>query len=200
MLRLAFLMVPLLAVALEARANAEPPAVVEKSGHDYSLTGSLILLDVQADTAHYNLLELTGEWRYADRVGLAAIAGIGRATVEDEGAGYELGVFDLGAQAYYCLVGDFDHGLQLGVEALFVAFSGADRYNGSVTARLGGLSLGPFLGYKLALRSGFTFVVQAGGAIFASSVHASHDESDTQYDDQAATVYPIVNLNLGWSF
>jgi len=187
-------------LALQSRASAEPQVTAKPEGHHFSVTGSLILLDVQYETAHYNLVELTGEWRYSDRVGLAAIAGVGRATVEDEGAGYDLGLFDVGAQAYYCLLGDFDHGLQLGLEALFLALNGADRYNGSVTARLGGLSVGPFLGYKLALRSGFTFVAQAGAAGFVSTVHAAHDESNTEYDEQNALVYPLVNLNLGWSF
>ncbi len=200
MLARAFVFATVLLLARQAIAVAQPAAVSKASGHDYSVTGSLILLDVQYETAHYNLVELTGEWRYTDKIGLAAIVGLGRATVEDEGAGYDLGLFDLGGQAYYCLLGDFDHSLQLGMEAFFLGLNGADRYNGSISARLQGLSVGPFLGYKLALRSGFTVVVQAGAAVFASTVHADYDESDTEYDERGALLYPLANLNLGWSF
>jgi hypothetical protein len=181
-------------------AAAEPPEVAKSAGHDFSLTGSVLLLNAEYDTARYNLIELTGEWRFGNKVGLAAIVGGGRMLVEDEGYGYELGVFDLGGQAYYCLIGDFDHGLQLGVESVFVALRGADRYNGSVTASLGGISFAPFVGYKLALRSGFTVIVQAGGGLFVSTTHASHDESDTEVEQQAAALVPLANLNLGWSF
>ena len=188
------------AAAAEPAATAEPTSVAKSSGHEFSLTGSILLLNVEADSARYNLLELTGEWRYGDKVGLAAIIGGGRMLVEDEGTGYQLGVFDLGGQAYYCLLGDFDHGFQLGVESVFVALRGEDRYNGSVTATLGGISLAPFLGYKLALRSGFTVIVQAGGGLFVSTTHASHAASETEVDEQAAVLVPLVNMNMGWSF
>lgn len=120
--------------------------------------------------------------------------------IEDEGTGYEFGIFDVGGQVYYCLLGDFDHGLQLGLESVFVALHGGDRYNGSVTASLGGLSFAPFMGYKFSMRSGFTLIVQAGGGVFVSTARARHEPSDTQVSEQAAAFVPLVNLNLGWSF
>lgn len=137
--------------------------------HKVSLTVSPIHLTIP-------VLELTGEARVHDRVGVAAVAGAGATT--------GVTVWELGAQGRYYPVGDFDHGMQLGAEVLGVG--GGDDGDTAV-----GAALGPFLGYKIAARFGLTFEGQLG--VQYATVRANGGDSD-------AGVAPLLNLNLGWSF
>lgn len=47
----------LLVPSLATTASAGPqPSVSKAAGHEFSLTGSILLIDVEADSARYNLL------------------------------------------------------------------------------------------------------------------------------------------------
>ena len=67
---------------------------------------------------------------------VAAILGFGKAS-DDLGI-IDATVFELGGQFTYYLVGDFDHGMQLGAEVLFVYLSDDNAVQGGVFG--GGLS------------------------------------------------------------
>jgi hypothetical protein len=57
-----------------------------------------------------------------------------------------------------------------------------------------GLQIGPYVGYKILTRIGFTFSAQLGVGYMAIKA-ANATAMATQ-----KTVVPIVNLDLGWSF
>jgi hypothetical protein len=108
------------------------------------------------------MLELTGEGKLDDRFGLAAIAGFGTLATGNARAS----VYELGVSARFYPIGDFRHGLQLGIETLY---AGADS-SGKGSASDGGsraatgVSVGTFLGYKYAAAVGFTFEAQGGSS------------------------------------
>jgi hypothetical protein len=132
------------------------------------------------------VVELTAEIAATDQLGLAVILG--------GGAYRGFGVIEAGAQARYYAVGDFDHGMQLGVEVLGVhVFS--DNALGTGIAGFGtGVAAGPFIGYKFAADFGLTLDVQLGAAwAFIRADAGGATANDTDF-------LPILNLNAGWSF
>lgn len=133
------------------------------------------------------LLELTGEYRVQPKISAALILGVGR--VSDTNGTAHGGAFEVGAQGSYYLMQSF-RGLHVGVEVLYVHISDVTT-DSSLTGA--GVALGPFVGWKYIHRSGFTFVGQAGldvGVVEASN--ASTSQKDRK-------VFPLLNLNVGWS-
>lgn len=138
----------------------------------------------------FPVVELTVELRAHDKVGVAAIIGAGQVTPED--GGEPVGVFELGAQGRYYVLGARRHRVNLGLEVLYIR---ADAAQGGVTATGDGFSIGPFAGYKYTADIGFTFDAQLGVARTGYGARASTGE--TQSD---AKTSPLLNLNVGWSF
>lgn len=102
-----------------------------------------------------------------------------------------------GAQALAYPVGNFDHGLQVGVEASFIRTSGTRRASANFVSLAGGavpdesvartaFLPGIVIGYKLATEVGFTFNPQLG--------------VDLVVGDGSGIVLPRLALNVGWSF
>jgi hypothetical protein len=160
--------------------TASSALAAEPYDHKVSLTLSPIHLLLP-------MLEVTGEGRLADKVGVAGIVGFG--SVGD------LALFEAGAQGRYYVLGTFDHGMEVGGELLYVGASG--EMDG-VQASGSGLSAGPFLGYKFAARFGLTVDVQAGAAYTFVTAEASGGGEAASAEDSALS--PLVNLQLGWSF
>ena len=133
------------------------------------------------------IVELTAEVRAADKAGVAAIAGVGKAS------GYP--AWELGAQGRYYLLGSFDHGMQIGGEVLYLHMS---TNQGAVQASGAGGAVGPFIGYKIAARFGLTFDVQLGAEYLFATANASNGASTATTSD--SRLVPLLNLNLGWSF
>jgi hypothetical protein len=133
------------------------------------------------------IVELTGEARVHDRVGVALMGGVGRYT--DKPTGITAGVYEAGVQVRAYVLGDFRHGMQLGAEATYLHLDVSE-----IVATAEGLLLGPFIGYKVMADGGFTFDTQFGiGHITerAQSASASASGKDN---------IPFLNLNIGWSF
>jgi hypothetical protein len=151
--------------------------------HDVALTFSPLHLVLP-------VVELQGEFNLGNAMSASAILGIGQAS--DANDIVNATVIEIGGQFTYYLVGGFDHGMQLGAEVLFVYLTDADAVPGGVFG--GGLSLGPYIGYKVAADFGLTFMAQLGVAVMAVAA-ASDDESAS---DSAIT--PLLNINVGWSF
>lgn len=127
----------------------------------------------------YPIIELNGEFRIIDRASVAVILGGGNVD------GYT--AFEFGAQGIGYPLGSFDHGLQLGGEILATRL-GDDEVNAT------GVSVGPFIGYKIAARFGLTFNAQLGAAYYIAT--ASSGNVSVNDEDFGA----LFNLNLGWSF
>ena len=142
----------------------------------------------------FPVIELTGEVRLHRQIGIAAIAGYGSLAPPNPPPGVKVSrfsVWELGGQFVGYPVGHFDHGMQLGMEALYVGVSGdMSSGNVSVSAAAQGLAVGPFVGYKYTAPIGFSVNMQGGAEYVVAQA-----ESTT-----ASTIIPLVNLNVGWAF
>ena len=137
------------------------------------------------------VVELTGEYRALDKLGVALIAGAGKYT--SDSGNISAGVFEVGGQLRYYVVGDFRHGVQLGAEVLYLHLT-----DDQVTATGEGVAMGPFAGYKIITSIGFTFEGQLGVEYVAARAEARNG-AVTASDTNAAWI-PLLNLNVGWSF
>ena len=155
-------------------ARPEPPR------HAVSLTIS---------PAHFILpmVEVTGELRLMRKLGVAGILGAGRI----KSGGETFGAYEAGAQLVYYLLGSFDGGIEAGAEALYMKVGSTSLSSTTVSGQATGSALGPFLGYKWVGASGFTFVGQLGVDFLAA--HASNGAGGKR-------VFPLLNLQVGWSF
>lgn len=147
------------------------------------------------------VFEATIEIRAHDHVGIALIGGYGKVKTSDPFRSYTFDVYEVGGQLVFYPISTFDKGLQLGAEALYVKVKTDDSYTGSVTVSGAGsgVAIGPFVGYKVGTSVGFTFVVQ-GGVQFMTAKAKAKDSNGTTATDEASDVFPLINLNLGWSF
>jgi hypothetical protein len=134
------------------------------------------------------VVELTGEARVHDKIGVALIGGAGKYT-DPNINGVSATVYEVGGQVRAYVIGDFRHGMQVGGEVLYLHLSDA-----RLAATGEGLAIGPFIGYKIMIDAGFTFDAQLGVEhISLQASNASNSASDK-------TFIPLLNLNVGWSF
>ena len=132
-------------------------------------------------------VEITSEFRASPEMAGAVILGFGRIG--------PVSIFEIGGQFLYYPFGSFDHGMQLGAE---MAYLGGGFEEGEVSAVAAGLTLGPFVGYKIAADIGFTFNIQFGyqKMFLAAKAEAGSDSATATAEDAG----PLLNLNFGWSF
>jgi len=188
-------------LALSARADAQAPAP-----EPYRMPVSPALpdrsLSVTVSPVHllFPMLEGTVEYRLGPRLGLAGVAGLGSISVESGADSTRFVAVEAGASVRYYPLGSFQGGLQVGAEALYV-YLAVDESTTSVvvSGASDGLSLGPFVGYKWTGRSGFTFDGQLGLAVAAYHAHAEDSAGGSSSAD-SSSVFPLLNLNVGWSF
>jgi len=133
------------------------------------------------------MVELTGEYKLREDMGLAGVVGAGTLS------GVLLG--EVGAQFRYYAVGSFVHGMQFGLEVLY-AFGGLSSQG--VTAVASGLSIGPFIGYKVMANIGFTFEIQLGATFNVVQAQASSGGTSQTAGNQNFGL--LLNINVGWSF
>lgn len=177
---LSVLMIP----GILAAQSAPPQAQDVDVQHQVSITISPIHLSMP-------MVELTGEYRLTDKMGVALILGAG--SIKSLGRSYT--ALEAGAQYRYYVLGSFIHGLQLGAEILYLSLSGADA---GIDAKGAGLAVGPFVGYKIATNIGFTFEVQGGAQYMAAGASATDGTNSASGKD--SDIIPLLNLNVGWSF
>ena len=202
-MRVSFLvMVGLAASAAVASAQPAPPppegyrlAVPAPARPERSLSLTISPLHLLLP-----LLEVTAEYRVGPRLGVAGVGGIGAITATTS-ADDSVRFFatEVGASVRYYVTGSFQRGVQVGAEALYLYLK-IDESSTSVdiTGAGDGLSIGPFLGYKWIGRSGFTFDAQGGLAYAATRSSASDGTTSATASDNR--LYPLLNVNVGWSF
>ncbi len=161
-----------------------PPAQVRDHAptHAASLTLSPVHLAI-------GVVELTSEFRLADKLGVAGTLGGGKHN--------DIGLLELGAQLCYYLTGDFDGGLHLGLETQYVS-AFRDATSDMTTAKGEGLAVGSMIGWKWIGESGLSFVAQAGAQYMALQAEAQNGTISASQED--SRVGALVNLNAGWSF
>lgn len=162
--------------------SSEESATADEGSFDVSLTFSPLHLLIVVP-----VLELTAEVRADRDVGVAIIGGYGSTG--------SWNVYELGGQLRYYATGSFDQGFELGAEVLFLGVRSSEGTGLSNAVSASGLAVGPFIGYKLTTRGGFTFDVQGGFQYLAPvGVDSERDRSEL------SAVIPLLNLNVGWSF
>lgn len=149
------------------------------------------------------IVEFTAEFKANDQWGVAGIGGVGSVTSQDDVIGEQtFSVWEAGGQLRYYVLGNFDHGMELGAEVMYINVSNdnievsGQSYSGTAD----GVSVGPFVGYKIATDIGFTFDGQLGiqrVGIGAEAQNNQSGESGTATRDEWG---PLLNLNVGWSF
>lgn len=168
-----------------AQAQTTPVPVPEPPLPSFALTLSPIHLFLP-------FVELTGEVKLSDKIGLAVIAGAGSVKANSTSGDIKVSIFEGGMSFRYYALGDFRHGMQIGAEAIYVYASAS---NEGISASANGATVGPFLGYKYTARGGFTFDGQLGVARMgiAGRSNAGNQKSMSEWG-------PLLNLNVGWSF
>jgi len=172
-------------------AEAAPKEDVE---HQFAVTISPIHLIMP-------MVEVMVEGRVNDKVSVAGIGGLGQVTVKSSlGTEETFTVYELGAQGRYYVLGDFDHGLQVGVDATYLGVSGTMSSDTSVSGSGAGLALGPFAGYKIAADIGFTFDFQLGWQYLAMKAESEDSDTGQTVKGEDSSTAVLLNINLGWSF
>ena len=139
------------------------------------------------------LIELEGEYNVAPHMGAGVILGGGRVTsTSSTGPSITATAYEVGAQFNYYIMHAFD-GLHVGLEGMYLTL-GDVMQDSSVTAE--GLAIGPYVGYKLQTSIGFAFIAQLG----AQYAVAQAESSSSGAMASAKKLYPLLNLNVGWSF
>jgi hypothetical protein len=177
-------------------AAAPVPVKPPEPEHSVAITFSPIHLLFPA-------LELTGEIKITPKLSAAVILAYGRRALPSPYQDVKLTFLEGGGQVLFYPVGDFEHGMQLGVEGLVVSASGGGTVGSTkVVADGKGLSVGPIIGYKYTHKVGFTLNLQAGVGYIATLATASQSAGTTVVTASGTDggIYPIVNLNFGWSF
>ena len=177
-----------------------PPAAPVEPHHAVSVTFSPIHLFLP-------IVEVAGEVALNEKMSVAGIVGFGSVPIETttitSSAGglssstkrERLSAWEVGGHFNYYVLGNFDHGMQLGVEALYLKVDAAGTtYRSAASAS--GFAVGPYVGYKLITGVGFTFEANLG----AQYVAARAQTSDGTSSASDSKWIPLLNLNVGWSF
>ncbi len=162
-------------------------------------TADMPTLSVTFSPAHLELsvFEVAAELRLSPKLSVVGIAGAGAVWAkEDLDQSARALIWELGAQGRYYAIGNFRHGMSLGVETLYV---GADANLGDAEWSANVLSIAPFVGYKYAASWGFTFDGQLGYGWLAAKNRAD-DGVETSSNQSSYAGLLVLNLNLGWSF
>jgi len=125
-------------------------------------------------------LHLTGELKLAPKLSVAAMLGAGKVT--DEGKTYS--IWEVGGQFRYYLFGSFTRGMMLGADVGYIDVNGQME---NPMAYYVGTRAGVFLGYKIAMKIGFTAEAQIGPVY----VRENADNAELQ---------TLINFKVGWSF
>lgn len=188
-------LLPCVAWAQTPRADevpTEPPAAVAEETHLVSVTWSPVHLAI-------GMFELTGEIQVAPKVAVAVIAGAGSSTQQtvtiNGPTEYDVSLYEVGAQAAYYLLGDFDTGLKVGAEG---GYLGASTSTQGVEATGSGIWYGVFLGGKKTFGFGLTGGIDLGVQQIRVSARASSGSDSATTTDSATGA--LLNLQLGWSF
>jgi hypothetical protein len=144
------------------------------------------------------LVEVTAEYRVRDHLGVSVTLGAGKRTVEATGTEISGTEIEGGLQVRYYILRPFS-GLQVGAEVLdeYVRFKEPLPMNVAAVAA-GGVTVGPFVGWKLLSGSGFSFEAQLGARYVVVDPPVTGMAGGAPPID--SRWLPLLHLNAGWSF
>ena len=181
---------PATAATLDSSAETAPPEKdtttvppsTKKDGEKRKLHS--VALTFGPFQAIFGVAQVSVEGRLARKLGLAGIVGGGSLGKPFTGDA-RVPVLAAGVSPRYYLVGDFDHGMQLGAQLMTAIV--LTSWDTAV-----GVAAGPYIGYKYTAPIGFTLEVQ-GGAQYAFA-------STSRSPVVGSGALPMANINLGWAF
>jgi hypothetical protein len=168
-----------------AAEGVPPPSESTPPAEDSSNTVTISMSPIHLI---FPVLEVETEFKAHPRIGVGLILAGGR--VSDENDTITATAYEIGAQVNYYFLKPFA-GLHAGVEAVYLSL-GDVMQDSSVTAE--GLSIGPYVGYKVQTSLGFAFIAQGGVQFLAIRA----ESSSAMASDRKVSV--LLNLNVGWSF
>ncbi len=148
------------------------------------------------------VVELTAEYKVMPKLGIALLAAFGSQTFKVDQKDYSFPLWEIGFQGRFYTLGDFNHGMQVGLEALVLKLSDKTYDDGPFLIYAPGsrVEAGAFLGYKIATDIGFTVEAQAG-AKYALILDGTMKTMNAKAADAAIDpITPLINVNIGWSF
>jgi hypothetical protein len=151
----------------------------------------------------FPILQLTGELRVTPHLGVSVIGGYGTIAVQtsniDTFQDTRVSAFELGGRVIGYPLKQFKS-LQLGAQLMYLKVDTGGAISGTNISGSGaGVAFGPFAGYKVITRVGFTFVAQFGIQYLSAQAeaHNTTGASDSAKDNR---FLPLLNLEIGWSF
>ncbi len=175
---------PAAGTANDGQETASPPANANEPKRTVSVTFSPFHLVLP-------IFEVTAEVKVHPKFSVAVIGGGGTVKSGD----LRIQVYEVGGQLRGYPLGNFDSGMTVALEALYL---GAKASSNGVSAKGAGLSIGPAIGYKHAFDFGLTLDGQLGISYLAA--RASATDGTTSASGSESRIGPILNLNAGWSF
>jgi hypothetical protein len=145
---------------------------------------------------YFPVFEVSAEARLANHVGLGVLGGIGSVTPKDSSISYPAREF--GVELLFYPLEAFDS-LVFGGELSLIHIS-VDETKASFTGFGSGTAIGPFVGYKLITKGGFTFFAHLGAQYLSSHAEGKDTSSGLSASVDNSQWIPLVDLNLGWSF
>ncbi len=153
----------------------------------------------------YPIVEITGEYAVNKKIGVAGLVGVGSIPLDTtvvngtttSKSTERLSAWEVGGHFNYYVIGGFDHGMQLGVEAIYLKIA-KSQSNYSSAAAANGFAVGPYVGYKVIANIGFTFEANLGFQYVTARAKATSGTTTATAEDK--TIIPLLNLNVGWSF
>ncbi|MEO7034119.1 MAG: hypothetical protein ABI548_09520 [Polyangiaceae bacterium] len=184
--------------AYPAGLSPAPPSAETDSDEVVSLTISPLHLILP-------IVQLTGEVRVVPHFGVSLIAGYGQLGLDTTGGdGFStnhttVSAYELGGRLIGYPLKKFKS-LQLGGQIMYLHLATDGPVNDTgISATGAGVAVGPFVGYKLVTKIGFTFLAQGGFQYLAVRADAQ-DTSGSSATNEASKLLPLLNLDVGWSF
>jgi hypothetical protein len=178
-------------------ARAEDGYKSDERNEVFSLTFSPLHLFFPA-------VEVQGEYKVVDGLGVSLIAGYGWPTAEatdqnGEDIDVRFDLIEVGTQVMWYPLRRF-RSLQLGVEAVYIHLSTTEpvgTYDASAFG--GGFGIGPLVGFKFIVGPGFTGFIQLGVSYIAVQAEATDSTGARETEEQSGFGLNL-NANVGWSF
>jgi hypothetical protein len=179
-------------------AEQPAPTAASESGALHHVTASLSLV-----SAWFAVVEGRVEIRASKRFGVLVLAGAGTVTLSDNPDPLwpgKVAVQEFGGQLRLYPIGNYDTGLVVGAEALYMRVSVREDEGLLYRASASGLGVGPFVGGKLTLAFGATALAQVGLLAMPVKGHVESLDGTRSANVKSSIVTPLADLGVGWSF